>query len=183
MNPYSAAVLLAAAVAATFVPWRRPDWEFPTRGLVRETGIVIVALFLAWGAARLGHPGGTARWWGRLMLVVAAYWYAVVGGVGLVRLVLGLVPVSEPPTQSADGIAVPHGELARGRLIGILERALVVTLVLVGEFGALGLIVAAKAVARFRGLEDRDFAEYFLIGTLASLLVAVVVGIALRAAF
>jgi hypothetical protein len=31
-------------------------------------------------------------------------------------------------------------------------------------------------VARFRGLEERDFAEYFLIGTLASLRHALVVG-------
>jgi hypothetical protein len=51
--------------------------------------------------------------------------------------------------------------------------------VLLGQFGALGLIVAAKALARFRGLEDRDFAEYFLIGTLASLLHAVAVGVGL----
>jgi hypothetical protein len=48
------------------------------------------------------------------------------------------------------------------------------------QYGALGLIVAAKALARFRGLEDRDFAEYFLIGTLASLLHAVAVGVGLR---
>ena len=75
---------------------------------------------------------------------------------------------------------MPQGELARGRLIGILERALVLTLVLLGQYGALGFVVAAKALARFRGLDDRDFAEYFLIGTLASLLHAVVVGVGLQ---
>ncbi len=41
-------------------------------------------------------------------------------------------------------------------------------------------MVAAKALARFRGLEERDFAEYFLIGTLASLLVALAVGVGVR---
>ncbi|MBI2537686.1 MAG: hypothetical protein HYW06_12150 [Gemmatimonadetes bacterium] len=65
-------------------------------------------------------------------------------------------------------------------MIGVLERALALTLVLLGQYGALGLLIAAKALARFRALEDRDFAEYFLIGTLASLLHALVVGVGVR---
>ena len=60
----------------------------------------------------------------------------------------------------------------------LLDPAL--TLVLLGQYGALGLLIAAKALARFRALEDRDFAEYFLIGTLASLRHALLVGVGLR---
>jgi len=71
-------------------------------------------------------------------------------------------------------------ELARGRSIGVLERALTLTLVLLGQYAALGLIIAAKSLARFKALEDREFAEYFLIGTLASLLLAVLVGVGLK---
>jgi hypothetical protein len=48
------------------------------------------------------------------------------------------------------------------------------------EYGAVGFVVAAKSLARFKALEDREFAEYFLIGTLASLLLAVLGGVALR---
>jgi len=44
----------------------------------------------------------------------------------------------------------------------------------------MGLVLAAKALTRFRALDDRDFAEYVLIGTLASILFALLVGIALR---
>jgi hypothetical protein len=72
-------------------------------------------------------------------------------------------------------------DIARGRTIGALERAIALTLVLLGQYGALGLIVAAKSVARFKALEDREFAEYFLIGTLASLLLALAGGLGLRA--
>jgi len=72
-------------------------------------------------------------------------------------------------------------EVIRGRVIGVLERAIALTLVLLGQFGALALIVAAKSLARFKALEDRDFAEYFLIGTLASLLLALMGGVAMRA--
>ena len=75
---------------------------------------------------------------------------------------------------------VPGAELSRGMVIGILERALVLTLILINQFGALGLILAAKALARFRALDNRDFAEYFLIGTLTSLLIALLLGVAVR---
>ena len=47
--------------------------------------------------------------------------------------------------------------------------------------GTLGLIIATKSLARFKALEDREFAEYFLIGTLASLLLALLGGLAMRA--
>lgn len=34
------------------------------------------------------------------------------------------------------------------------------------NYGSIAFILAAKAFTRFRELEDRDFAEYVLIGTL-----------------
>jgi hypothetical protein len=52
--------------------------------------------------------------------------------------------------------------------------------VLLGEYSAVGWIIAAKSLARFKALEDREFAEYFLVGTLASLLLAVLAGVGLR---
>jgi hypothetical protein len=178
MNLPAAIVLLLFAVGLTLMPWHRPDYRPPSRGLLFEAILVVVALALAWLAMRLGRMGDYDWTVSRWLVTAAAYWYAVAGGIGVVRLVLALVPVREQQ-EPAEGIEVPPGELARGRLIGILERALVLTLVLLGQFGALGFVVAAKALARFRGLDDRDFAEYFLIGTLASLLHAVVVGVGL----
>lgn len=179
MNLAAALVLAAFAAGITLTPWHRPNYPRPGRGLLAEAGLLAVALILACLATRLGPVAEfdwtVARW----LASAAAYWYAVVGGIGVVRLVLAEVPVREQ-RESDQGIEVPQGELARGRLIGILERALVLTLVLLGQYGALGFVVAAKALARFRGLDDRDFAEYFLIGTLASLLHAVVVGVGLQ---
>jgi len=68
-----------------------------------------------------------------------------------------------------------------GRLIGILERMAMLTLVALGEWSALGFILAAKSVARFKELEDREFAEAYLVGTLTSFLVAGASGLLLRA--
>ena len=62
-------------------------------------------------------------------------------------------------------------------MIGYLERLLTLTFVLLGQYEALALILAAKSIARFEGLKRREFAEYYLIGTLSSVLFAMLVGI------
>ena len=59
-----------------------------------------------------------------------------------------------------------------GFLIGILERLIILTLGLLGQFGAIALVIAAKGLARFEQLKNQDFAEKYLIGTLFSMLIA-----------
>ncbi len=62
-----------------------------------------------------------------------------------------------------------------GRWIGALERLLIYVLVLVGEAGAAGLVVAAKSILRFPEITRKPPAidpEYVLIGSLASWLLA-----------
>lgn len=71
--------------------------------------------------------------------------------------------------------------LRAGRVIGVLERWLIVTLVLISQYALLGLVLTAKSIARFRQLEEARFAEYYLLGTLYSLLIALLVGLGLRA--
>jgi hypothetical protein len=181
MNPVAAVLLLAFAVGAGFAPWRRADWTTPVRGLLLEAAALVGAAVLAWLGARLVHPTPAGWYWGRMILLAAAYWYACAGGAVLIRRILEIVPVNETARAGKGGITVPAAELSRGLLIGVLERALALTLVLIGQLGALGLILAAKALARFRAMDDRDFAEYVLIGTLASMLLALWVGVAVRA--
>jgi hypothetical protein len=92
-----------------------------------------------------------------------------------------------PPTVTEDDeilgerVALPPPARV-GATIGVLERLLIVTFVLVGADTAIGFVIAAKTIARFRQLDDRDFAEYYLLGTLASVSVAIVTGLVARAA-
>ena len=69
-----------------------------------------------------------------------------------------------------------------GATIGVLERLIVCVLVLTGQVAAVGLVIAAKTLARFRQLDDRRFAEYYLIGTLASVTLALATAIVAEAA-
>lgn len=65
-----------------------------------------------------------------------------------------------------------------GRVIGDLERIIMLTLVVAGQYGAVGLVVAAKSIARSEVISQGQ-AEYYLIGTLASILLSVAVGVLL----
>ncbi len=80
--------------------------------------------------------------------------------------------------------AVPTGGVeGAGRWIGILERLLIFLLVMGDEAGAAALVVAAKAILRFpeiSGDEPHLPAEYVLVGSLASWLLAVGGGLAAR---
>ena len=60
-----------------------------------------------------------------------------------------------------------------GALIGMLERVVILLLGALGLYGSIALVLTAKSLARFKQLEDKDFAEKYLVGTLISLIIAI----------
>lgn len=67
-----------------------------------------------------------------------------------------------------------------GSYIGILERLFIFLFILIGQFSAIGFLLAAKSIFRFGDLtksKDRKLTEYVLIGTLLSFGIAIVVGL------
>ena len=69
-----------------------------------------------------------------------------------------------------------------GKLIGIVERLLSLVFVLLGQYEAVGFIIAAKSLLRFAE-GDKAKSEYVLIGTLLSFSISVFVGVALTLHF
>lgn len=111
-----------------------------------------------------------------ICIVTALLLFTIHGGTNIVRGVLkksGAVPtVGDPENRTVD-----VKEFNRGRLIGALERVLLWGVVIAGSYEALGFIIAAKGLIRSRELEtNRDMTEYFLIGSLTSVLVALATG-------
>ncbi len=75
------------------------------------------------------------------------------------------------------GVRIP-AEPGAGRWIGGMERLLIYILVLMGEPGAAGFVVAAKSLLRFPEITSsagRLSPEYVLVGSLASWLIGVAV--------
>ncbi|MFT4005500.1 MAG: DUF3307 domain-containing protein [Lacrimispora sp.] len=67
-----------------------------------------------------------------------------------------------------------HGEEVKiGAWIGILEREIILILGLLNQFGAIGFALTAKSLARYKQLENKAFAEKYLVGTLLSALTAI----------
>jgi hypothetical protein len=100
--------------------------------------------------------------------------------------IVGRVTADPAPTREdgdvvGERVALPPPAQVGGT-IGVLERLLIVTFMLAGADAAIGFVVGAKTLARFRLLDDRDFAEYYLLGTLASVAVAILSAIIARAA-
>ena len=91
-------------------------------------------------------------------------------------------PALPPPATVPTTLPSPAPPGRVGEAIGIIERLLIVTFVLAGAEAAIGLVIAAKTLARFKQLDDRDFAEYYLLGTLASVAVASISAFAAAAA-
>lgn len=84
-------------------------------------------------------------------------------------------PDSAPAAPAGKAAVTDERQYNAGRVIGILERYFVFVAMLAGaDFAALAVVLAAKGFARFKQLDRREFAEYILIGTLASTLGAVV---------
>ncbi|MGD1054387.1 MAG: hypothetical protein ABR950_11255 [Candidatus Dormibacteria bacterium] len=187
-HPWQAWLILALGVAASTLGARAWRWT--------------LLLAIAVGGPFLLDPGIAAsaghRFFGpqrlQILLVVSGFVFAVLAGSVLVEQVLRRIrglpgSVEEPAALSGEDGAVPahaeSGAPAGGRIIGMLERAFAYAGVLVGHPETAALVVAVKSVARypeFKGKQGRRFAEYFLIGTLISLLVALGVAYLIRAA-
>ncbi len=68
-------------------------------------------------------------------------------------------------------------DIHAGKWIGILERLAILILIPLNQWAAVGLLLTAKSIARHSKMNEARYAEYFLIGTLLSLIIAVVGGL------
>lgn len=93
-----------------------------------------------------------------------------------VSLMFKIIPKTiEKAEQTNETIKNNESEGVKiGSWIGILEREIILVLGLMGQFGAIGFVLTAKSLARFKQLENKSFAEKYLIGTLLSAFIAIV---------
>ncbi len=74
----------------------------------------------------------------------------------------------------------PASLQAAGRLIGFLERIIILLFILLGKWEGVGFLLAAKSIFRFGDLKDskdRKLTEYVMIGTLFSFGIAMCIGV------
>ena len=64
-----------------------------------------------------------------------------------------------------------------GKWIGIIERLMIFTFVLLGKYEAIGFLITAKSILRFRQDTETKQSEYVLVGTLLSYGLAILTGL------
>lgn len=159
--------VFAAALAALIV---LSGWCSPVGGLV--------ARWSTWVQLPLSHVTPT-----RLLMILGVVLMQFATGNQLVRLVLGSVGAVRPA-----GEPQPSDRLKGGRLLGPMERLLILSLGVGGQVAAASAVVAAKGIIRFPELSAQknrngdvgidEVTEYFLVGSFTSWLLALT-GIAL----
>lgn len=182
--------LLLTAVAAS-VGWlvlsarteRTGDREWAALAIF-GVAVCLLSVLSGWGSDVGGLIGRWPSWVGldvapdRLLMITGVVLLQLVTGNQLVRLLLGSVgavkPVGEPQ---------PSDKLKGGRLLGPMERLLILGLGLAGQLAAATAVVAAKSIIRFPEINAQkarengsigidDVTEYFLVGSFASWIVA-----------
>ena len=149
-------------------------------GLVLNQLLHLSVLTLAWLYVcpiviphATGFLSGTAL--PRLLVYICALALATqVGGI-----VIGTVTSKWRPALAETELS--KGLERAGMWIGILERTLILIFVLIPNWEAIGFLITAKTILRFKEIQnnkDRKVAEYILIGTLISFLWAIFVGLA-----
>jgi hypothetical protein len=115
---------------------------------------------------------------GRALAVVSVYLAAVFAGAFFVR---GCTrPLLEQFSRlEGSGQGSVRQLKNAGMYIGWLERFVVLTAMMLHSPATVGLVLTAKAIVRFPEMKDLRFAEYFLIGTLLSLSIALAGGVVL----
>ena len=85
----------------------------------------------------------------------------------LVRKLSGAVSAGKTEQGEAD-----QSDNHAGSLIGKLERVIIAFLVMYDAYGSIGFVLTAKSLARHDKLKDQNFAESYLVGTLGSTAIA-----------
>jgi hypothetical protein len=190
---------VAYVLAGRWGAWPVPLWVFSMHGGIdfvkARTARKGAAVFLADQAAHIAviaalaaayGPDGFSRWvgffgriWPRTLLIVC-------GAIACVRVAAILIgfwvqPYLDEVQRNGSPSGAARGLTNGGRVIGQWERCLIFLLVLIGQPGAIGFLVAAKSIFRFGELTDRQNrmeAEYITIGTLMSFGIAVAIATA-----
>lgn len=140
---------------------------------------------ISWALARPSYPSlvstvHSLRSHTEMSLLLLVVYIGVIFGAGyIVRFLTKALGQNAPHIAGETTDELQNA----GMYIGWLERFLVLTALVLHSPATVGLIFAAKSIARYSELKSVRFAEYFLIGTLLSVSIGILGGLILLKAF
>ena len=186
-------VVALIVIAAVVVLWgqtvtrafagRRPALPLVVVGVALAVAVLVSGqagevggLFGAW-VEGLGIPALADLGPERVLLLLGVMLVQLSTGNVVVRLVLTVTGTVNPGRHGTG--RDPENQLKGGRLLGPMERVVIVGLGVAGHLTAASIVIAAKGLLRFPELSsDREqerihrLTEYFLVGSFVSWLIA-----------
>lgn len=90
-------------------------------------------------------------------------------------LIVNIMQLYKPVSKEDDNI---KNTKKAGRMIGTIERIIMLFFLLIEQYSSVGLVLTAKSIARYNKIsEDKEFAEYYLLGTLLSTICVLMISI------
>jgi hypothetical protein len=158
---------------------KRPPFNGTWAYITDQVFHFLTVFFAAWLLTPGARFADLAAWLGRLrdaptkyLSIPVVYIIVIFGGGYLIRF------LTRSQAAEVEGPADKSGSMQNaGMYIGWLERFLVVTALLLQSPAMVGLILTAKSIARYSEIQsEKRFVEYFLIGTLLSISIALIAG-------
>lgn len=119
----------------------------------------------------------------QLLTISPAMWVVITGYVFVTIPASVCIKVFFAKWDLAKSAQQLEGLEHAGQWIGMMERILILTFVLVNQWEAVGFLLAAKSIFRFGDLKNSNeinLTEYILIGTLLSFSIAIFTGLILH---
>jgi hypothetical protein len=151
-------------------PTLDPAWVFI---LDQFLHFLILAILAVYFFPLFSHNFYWVSIWGNQFLGILILLSGFVLTVFCNSYLIGFIMHSFPLDRTTD-----QGFSNGGKVIGLLERAIIFLLLLIGEPGGIGFLIAAKTLFRFGEIQkknNRKEVEYILIGTLLSFAMAIAV--------
>lgn len=117
-------------------------------------------------------------WAAQVAVLAVALLVTVVGSELLLRWFVRTCVTLPPPSAEPAAGPSPTDEKGAGRVIGKCENLLVFVFVQLGSFDGLGLVLAAKSIARMEAIKKN--ASYYLGGTLVNFTWSLVIALLAR---
>ncbi|MCQ2232881.1 MAG: DUF3307 domain-containing protein [Paludibacteraceae bacterium] len=102
----------------------------------------------------------------------------------LINLIIRYYQVPVPTDVASETTSVgsgesgkKHGSFHSGALIGTMERVLMIILIVLSQYEAIGFLIAAKSILRFSDVNESEKSEYVVAGTFLSFGIALLLGL------
>lgn len=162
------------------------SWIFFIDQLIHFLFLIAMAIYIDYNGVEMTVQGNIQN----ILNVIGLSYIQIIGFALVVFInakpyniaIKNLAKQFKPQSDSTEEGNNHSTKIGAGALIGTLERYIVTALCALSQYSAIGFVLTAKSIARYNKISDEEgFAEYYLMGTLMSTMLAILTYIGVKA--